>query len=107
MTDAALPPPLPPCRVWDLDIGDCVLLLEGHAGPLTDIAITSGGPPGAVGLGRWAALAWVWARAVPDAWRARWVRPSWVRLLEASAAARSCQPAAPHLTATPQTARCC
>ena len=29
-------------RVWDLDIGDCVLLLEGHAGPITDMAITSG-----------------------------------------------------------------
>ena len=30
-------------RVWDLDIGDCVLLLEGHAGPINDMAITSGG----------------------------------------------------------------
>ncbi len=29
-------------RVWDLDIGDCVLLLEGHAGPINDMAITSG-----------------------------------------------------------------
>lgn len=29
-------------RVWDLDIGDCVLMLEGHAGPITDMAITSG-----------------------------------------------------------------
>ena len=30
-------------RVWDLDIGDSVLLLEGHAGPITDMAVTSGG----------------------------------------------------------------
>ena len=26
-------------RVWDMEIGDCVLLLAGHGGPLTDVAV--------------------------------------------------------------------
>jgi WD40 repeat protein len=29
--------------VWDLEIGDCVLELEGHAGPVTALAITADG----------------------------------------------------------------
>jgi WD40 repeat protein len=40
-------------RVWDLDIGDCVLLLEGHAGAITDMAITSGAPLVSLGLKLW------------------------------------------------------
>jgi WD40 repeat protein len=29
--------------MWDLEIGDCVLVMEGHAGPITDMAITDDG----------------------------------------------------------------
>lgn len=28
-------------RVWDMEIGDCVLMLEGHQGPVTDLAASS------------------------------------------------------------------
>ncbi len=30
-------------RVWDMEIGDCVLLLAGHSGPLTDVAASADG----------------------------------------------------------------
>eukprot|EP00884_Botryococcus_braunii_P009373 jgi/Botrbrau1/18437/Bobra.0072s0025.1 len=30
-------------RVWDLEIGDCMLLLDGHEGPVTDMAVSSTG----------------------------------------------------------------
>ncbi|KAK9840975.1 hypothetical protein WJX81_003475 [Elliptochloris bilobata] len=30
-------------RVWDMEIGDCVLLLAGHGGPLTDVAASADG----------------------------------------------------------------
>ena len=30
-------------RVWDMEIGDCVLLLGGHAGPLTNVAAAADG----------------------------------------------------------------
>lgn len=30
-------------RVWDLEIGDCVLVMEGHSGPITSMAITDDG----------------------------------------------------------------
>lgn len=29
--------------MWDLEIGDCVLVMEGHTGPVTDMAITDDG----------------------------------------------------------------
>lgn len=30
-------------RVWDLEIGDCILVLDGHTGPITDMGITDDG----------------------------------------------------------------
>ena len=30
-------------RVWDMEIGDCVLLLGGHTGPLTNVAAAADG----------------------------------------------------------------
>lgn len=30
-------------RVWDLEIGDCMLLLEGHGGPITDMVVSNSG----------------------------------------------------------------
>ena len=42
LTHAPLNAPPRAARVWDLEIGDCVLLLEGHAAPITDLAITLG-----------------------------------------------------------------
>lgn len=30
-------------RVWDLEIGDCILVLDGHTGPITDVGITDDG----------------------------------------------------------------
>ena len=30
-------------RVWDMEIGDCVLLMEGHTAAVTDLAVAEGG----------------------------------------------------------------
>lgn len=30
-------------RVWDMEIGDCVLLLGGHMGPITNVAAAADG----------------------------------------------------------------
>lgn len=30
-------------RVWDMEIGDCVLLLGGHTGPITNVAAAADG----------------------------------------------------------------
>ena len=30
-------------RVWDMEIGDCVLLLAGHTAPITGLAVAASG----------------------------------------------------------------
>ena len=30
-------------RIWDMEIGDCVLLLTGHSGPITDLSASADG----------------------------------------------------------------
>eukprot|EP00803_Ostreobium_quekettii_P003137 evm.model.scf_1157.1 EVM.evm.TU.scf_1157.1 scf_1157:13492-23046(+) len=45
-------------RVWDMEIGDCVLLLEEHQGPITSISISADGQTLASGSEDTMAIVW-------------------------------------------------